>query len=190
MAVARKRQPYRGAPGRRRTGDAGCAAHSVATSVLAIRTILSKCVHTPSSASAIILASRNVSCEQFRTRSQNHLRHLEGLGGVAFLDLLREAVREIWLVLEMREMDGEGVGKRPHPIGRHHLDRAPRAERLGVEFRRQPHKVRCFGFEIVAELTGFPELLVVEQALCANAAEMPWSAGNDGYRHLQVRHRR
>ena len=69
--------------------------------------------------------------EQFRARPQNHLRDFECLGGVAFLDLLREALLEIRLVLEMREMDGQGIGERPHPVDRHHLDRAPRDRATG-----------------------------------------------------------
>jgi hypothetical protein len=33
--------------------------------------------------------------------------------------------------------------------------------------------VRRFGFEVVAELTGFPELFLVEETLCANLEKCP-----------------
>ena len=66
--------------------------------------------------------------EQFRARTENDLCHLERLGGMTFLDHLREAFLEIRLVSEMREMSGQGVGERPHPVGRQRLDRAPRTE--------------------------------------------------------------
>ena len=109
--------------------------------------------------------------EQFRARPENNLRHLERLGGVAFLDLLREAFLEIRFVPEMREMNGHGLGERPHPVDRQHLDHAPRPQRPRVELGRQPHKIGRFGFEVMAKLTEFPELFVVQKASCADAAK-------------------
>src|SRR5437762_8972838 len=51
--------------------------------------------------------------KQFRAPAQNQLRHFDCLGGMAFLDMLREALLEIRFVPEMREMNRHGVGRAP-----------------------------------------------------------------------------
>jgi hypothetical protein len=54
--------------------------------------------------------------KQFRAHAQDGLRDVERFGGVPLLNLLGEAILEVWLVLEMREMHRNSLGKRAHPI--------------------------------------------------------------------------
>src|SRR5215469_10573529 len=107
--------------------------------------------------------------KQFRAGAQHSLRDVERFGGMPLLNLLSEAILEVWLVLETREMHRNSLGKRAHPVDRHHLDTAPGAERLLVEFRRQAHEMGGFGVEEMAQLTRFSKFLITEQTLCANA---------------------
>ncbi len=90
---------------------------------------------------------------------------------MALFDVVGKAILEIGLEHEFREMHREGLGQRPHPIDRHHLDGAPRAERAGVEFLREPHEMRGFGVEVLAQFLGAAELLILEQDLGADVAE-------------------
>src|ERR1700756_5113691 len=92
---------------------------------------------------------------------------------MALFDHLGKALGKVRLIGELREMDRQGIGEGAHPIDRHHLDRAPGAERARIERFGEADELGRFAIEMAAQLLWLCEFLVIEHAFGADIAKRP-----------------
>src|SRR6516164_1377174 len=90
---------------------------------------------------------------------------------MTFFDQLGEALLEIRLRDELREMHRQGIAEGAHPIDRQRLDRAPRTERSRIKFLGEAHKMRRLAVEMATQFLGVAELLILQQTLRPDVAE-------------------
>jgi hypothetical protein len=109
--------------------------------------------------------------DECRTRLQDHLRYRHCLLGMALLDAVLETFVEIRLGDDPREVHRQRLGKRAHPIVRHHLDNAPSAQRTRIEALRQLDEPSGLRVEMAAQLFGITKLLVLQHQRGADVPE-------------------